>query len=727
MEILISDRDLFPDYEIIKVVEGAMGRIFFLRHKKEKERRVIAKTLRKELAYIPQYYKRFIEEAELSLSIEPFLFLAQPIALVTEHDQPYLLMHWIDGSTLYEWSQNSAKFDLPTSSTPVEWNLWWKSWNNSTTHPYHPASLLFYIYQICIGLEWLYNHGVNAHGDIHNMNIMISYGLPTSAILIDLGLAHAPELVKSDIIDNLPRGARNHVVGCLPYIAPELLRGKTKADYCTDIYALGVTMYSALTGHFPYSSRLSPNDLSMSSILYRQHMNTTQQELNHISKGYCDCVLRCFAFKPEDRYMSIIHLKDDIAAILKQDYCLTIEIKSETPSPAYLKNRDKFLINRAAAILEDTNRFSEAEAILQDILSRNPYHASALQVLALGYYNNQLYEEAEYAIDLAVNNDSEDFYALNTKGIISTALEKHEIAIEFLNRAVKASQNDAQRRIALLNLSIPLQRSKYEIESEQKIDESLKIGKGFRLLMKEADSEYDAGRWRTASDLCKQALKLNPIYLKAWDLLGSSLRKARCSEDAYQAYEHGLSIDPNDADILVGMAYAAAETGKSRAEILALLDRATIVGRNDKDVVYLQMLASEGEKAKYYAAKVLELDPQDKNAKHVLHNPHQAEVSESLGQISLDINRFLNNGFSREEILSCAEAMRRIIMTSQNLHIPLTKTVIEKILIDQNRTLLKLLITDYTTEMQKNNNPVFHELSELLKIVLQYISKGKEE
>ena len=217
------------------------------------------------------------------------------------------------------------------------------------------------------------------------------------------------------------------------------------------------------------------------------------------------------------------------------------------------------------------------------------------------------------------------------------------------------------------------------------------------------------------------------MYSRAWDLLGSSLRNARFSEDAYQAYEHGLSIDPNDADMLVGMAYAAAETGRSRGEILALLDRAEIAGRNDKDVIYLRMLASEGEKAKFYAAMVLELDPEDKEAQRILCNPHQEQLSESLGQISFDINRFLDNGFSREEILSCAEAMIRIIMTLQNLHIPLTKTLIEKMLIGQDRTLLKLMLTEHITEMQGNDNPLFHKISELLKTVLHYISKGKEE
>jgi serine/threonine protein phosphatase PrpC len=80
------------------------------------------------------------------------------------------------------------------------------------------------------------------HRDIKPDNVILEGG--GSLKLIDLGVVRVPGL------ENFPPG---EIPGTRAYMAPEMFKGEP-GNEATDIYALGVTMFRAFTGEFPYGN-----------------------------------------------------------------------------------------------------------------------------------------------------------------------------------------------------------------------------------------------------------------------------------------------------------------------------------------------------------------------------------------------------------------------------------------------------------------------------------------
>ena len=85
------------------------------------------------------------------------------------------------------------------------------------------------------------------HRDIKPDNVILE---PEGSLkLIDLGVVRVPGLEDT---------APNNVPGTRAYMAPEMFDGEA-GNEATDIYALGVTIYRALTGEFPYGNADATN------------------------------------------------------------------------------------------------------------------------------------------------------------------------------------------------------------------------------------------------------------------------------------------------------------------------------------------------------------------------------------------------------------------------------------------------------------------------------------
>lgn len=155
------------------------------------------------------------------------------------------------------------------------------------------------------GLQWLrdlcgafrYLHGQTPHPiiyrDMKPANVMIQ---PDGTLkIIDFGIARE---YKQD------SNADTTYIGTRGYAAPEQF-GTAQTDARTDIYALGVTMYHALTGKSPYEPPYE--------FVPARQLNPT------LSRGTEYILNKCVRAEPVDRYQSVDELFDDLDHIYKFD------------------------------------------------------------------------------------------------------------------------------------------------------------------------------------------------------------------------------------------------------------------------------------------------------------------------------------------------------------------------------------------------------------------------
>ncbi|WP_428377677.1 bifunctional protein-serine/threonine kinase/phosphatase [Lichenicoccus sp.] len=98
--------------------------------------------------------------------------------------------------------------------------------------------------RLCKAVAGLHRAGV-IHRDIKPENIVLTEG--GGLRLIDFGVARLPQLEADAATPALAAAP-----GTASFRAPEMLAGEDAGSVATDIYALGVTLYRAFTGAYPY-------------------------------------------------------------------------------------------------------------------------------------------------------------------------------------------------------------------------------------------------------------------------------------------------------------------------------------------------------------------------------------------------------------------------------------------------------------------------------------------
>ena len=154
--------------------------------------------------------------------------------------------------------------------------------NNLLISKYNQNDKFYNLWTLIIQLEAI--HKLNLiHGDFHNGNLLCSD--ITFVTISDLGLCRPAN--QSDI--------KNEIYGVLPYMAPEVLRGKpyTKA---ADIYSLGIIMWEMTSGVSAFHN--IPHDLNLS-------LNICKGIRPEIIEGtipeYVDLMKRCWDNDSEKR------------------------------------------------------------------------------------------------------------------------------------------------------------------------------------------------------------------------------------------------------------------------------------------------------------------------------------------------------------------------------------------------------------------------------------------
>ena len=191
---------------------------------------------------IERLQQKFIEEAEALYD------LAHPnIVRVTdkfeENNTAYYVMDYIDGRSLGKLIDEKG--------------------------PLGEAEAIDYIKQIASALGFVHSHN-RLHLDVKPQNIMIDRS--GKAVLIDFGVSKQYDEVNGENTSTL--------LGCTPGYAPIEQSGNGVSEFypSTDIYALGATLYKALTGETPLPAHQRASSKRLKELQFPEGISPATRE-----------------------------------------------------------------------------------------------------------------------------------------------------------------------------------------------------------------------------------------------------------------------------------------------------------------------------------------------------------------------------------------------------------------------------------------------------------------
>jgi serine/threonine protein kinase len=161
------------------------------------------------------------------------------------------------------------------------------------------------------------------HRDLKGANVVIT---PDGRVkVLDFGLARRLERATVDAITRSQASFERDraVVGTLPYMAPEVLTGET-ASYQSDIWALGVLLYEAVMGDWPFGGS-TPYGLS-AAILHE----LPRPLPSTVPPGLSAVIMRCLAKDLKDRFQRASDIRTALETI--QSAAIVSAPRREEPS-----------------------------------------------------------------------------------------------------------------------------------------------------------------------------------------------------------------------------------------------------------------------------------------------------------------------------------------------------------------------------------------------------------
>jgi serine/threonine protein kinase/tetratricopeptide (TPR) repeat protein len=253
-------------YRILEQIgAGGMG-VVYRAHDERLDRDVALKVLSPDLVGDNEFLVRFRREAR-TLSKLNHPNVATVHDFDTEAGTSFIVMELVQGKSLID---------------------------KIRTGPLPEKELLRLALQLLDGLSAAHSEGI-IHRDLKPGNLRET--LDGRLKILDFGLART---LQSDMDVTQSIRTTTGVVGTLPYMAPEQLRGEY-ADVRTDLYSAGVVLYELATGSRPFPETFGPR--LTDSILHR--IPLLARELNPQVSRELESVIRIALEKePDRRYAS---------------------------------------------------------------------------------------------------------------------------------------------------------------------------------------------------------------------------------------------------------------------------------------------------------------------------------------------------------------------------------------------------------------------------------------
>jgi serine/threonine-protein kinase len=441
-------------------------------------REVAIKMLTEGLANDPNMLARFYDEVRITGKLNHPNIVT--VYQVGEHNgAPYIVMEFLPGKPL---DKLTASEEAPTL-----------------------IERLRIIEEVCRALGFAHQKGV-IHRDVKPANIFV---LPDgNAKLLDFGIAR------------LERQEHGHtrvgfLIGTVPYMAPERLRGRT-LDGRSDIFSTGVVLYELIAGQPPFSG---DETVVMQKILSAPYPSLSDLGIK-CPLGLEAIVDHALAKRPDDRYAAAEEMAADLAAVIAE--MQPGQVREMLAEAQGLVGQDQLANAHSvlARLLQIDPRNAQAKELLarvQDVLTqrRREYDVQQIRQVAEDAFNAQRYDQC---LSILENNPelvagSPELMALREnaqrekerQSKINTLMAQAEVArrkgdfksaIAAAERARKIDKTNS-RIIAICNgLKKEMQRAQGQAQA--------------RTLLNSARNEMDARRYAEAMQILKQVEEVDP-------------------------------------------------------------------------------------------------------------------------------------------------------------------------------------------------------------------------
>ena len=254
----------FGHYRIVEAIgAGGMG-VVYKAHDERLNRDVALKVLPPNAVSDEQTRKRLRKEA-LTLSQLNHPNIASIYDFDTHEGIDFIVMELVDGIPL------DQKID---------------------DGPICESESLYLTLQVCDALQQAHSRGI-VHRDLKPGNIIV--GQNNHLKVLDFGLATTIKSVDATSTESLTEAGQ--VAGTLPYMAPELLQGRS-SDVRSDIWSAGVVMYEMVSGDRPFKGQTV---YELSSAILRSDPPSLPLGLSAAFKAV---VLRCLRKDPGGRFQT---------------------------------------------------------------------------------------------------------------------------------------------------------------------------------------------------------------------------------------------------------------------------------------------------------------------------------------------------------------------------------------------------------------------------------------
>ena len=174
------------------------------------------------------------------------------------------------------------------------------------------TELIFVMRQICSGLDAAHSEGI-VHRDLKPPNLLVAadneawesfqQGVCTSSFLLtarvkitDFGISKLLATRTEATLGTVDSGYTLSSAGTPSFMSPEQFQGQPSTP-ATDIYALGVVAYQALSGALPFAG-------DTIEALARNHISTAPKPLEGCSPRINQAILKAMSKAPADRFSS---------------------------------------------------------------------------------------------------------------------------------------------------------------------------------------------------------------------------------------------------------------------------------------------------------------------------------------------------------------------------------------------------------------------------------------